>query len=169
LEAITRRLVLLLCLSAAGALSSLYLSFFRALVPTLVCALATAALLLMLRRQWTQWGMARLILDSQIVQVCSGTVSSRQGSSQWKPRIANQITVSTFGVLMNDRAYKWGYDGIQLWTAEIDRDTLSLTFGDREQAYRVELLHGIRELAEVDSLVEKLRYETGVLPTVRGW
>lgn len=167
MEAIRKRLVLLLCLFAAGVLSSLYFSLGRELVPALFCSSATAALLPMLLRQWTQLGVARLILDSQILQVCSATVSSRQGSSgQWKPGISSQITVSTFGVLMNDRAYKWGCDGIKLETAEIGHDTLSLTFGDRERVYRVKLLHGLCELAEVDSLVEKLRYETGVVPVV---
>ena len=80
--------------------------------------------------------------------------------------------VSTFGVLIGSRIYKWGCDGVQgvrLRSIRIDRERMSLCFGDGEKAARIELLHGIPDLKTVMEVKQKLKHETGIEASVSGW
>jgi len=80
--------------------------------------------------------------------------------------------VSTFGLLIGNKLYKWGYHGavgIKLKTIEIDRERIYLTFGDGEDTLRVALLHGITNEQEVMDIKQKFWRETGIDTVVKGW
>jgi hypothetical protein len=112
---------------------------------------------------------ASLILDNRILSVPSAVISI-QGDK--RKRDVEETVVSTFGIMMGDRIYKWGSDGVrgvQLRAMEIDREWIYLTFGDGIKTMRVELLHGIADKEEVMKMKQRLRRETGVELVVRGW
>jgi hypothetical protein len=83
-----------------------------------------------------------------------------------------ETVVSTFGILIGSKIYRWGLDGVhgvRLHTAHIDQERMYLTFGDAAHTMRVELRHGISQKQEVLNVAQKLWYETGVMADITGW
>ena len=112
---------------------------------------------------------ATLIRDNQILVVSPSLVYIP--SSQMK-KDADETIVSTFGILMDSKIYRWGRDGVhgvRLHTAHINQEWLYLTFGDATKTIRVELLHGMTEKQAVLDAAQKLLHETGVTADINGW
>ena len=83
-----------------------------------------------------------------------------------------EIIVSTFGILIGNKIYKWGMNGIsgvRLKTIEIDRSWIFLNFGDDDENMQVKLLHGLADIEEVEGIQEKFWNETGVKSVVMDW
>ena len=59
--------------------------------------------------------------------------------------------------------------GVRLRTAHIDREWMSLTFGDASRTLRVELLHDMTRKEAVLEAAQKLLHETGVTAGISGW
>lgn len=80
--------------------------------------------------------------------------------------------VSTFGVLIAGRVYRWGCEGLRstrLSTIEIDKGRISLTFGGMHPSMRIDLPHGLSGQRAVLEICRSLKHETGVTATVFGW
>lgn len=125
--------------------------------------------LLLLVRQTRLLYDARLIWDNRIIVVPFALISIT--SSQIKKDIEETV-VSTFGILMGSKIYRWGLDGIygvRLHTANINQERMYLTFGDAAQTMKVELLHGMTEKKTVLDAAQKLLHETGVRVDITGW
>lgn len=105
---------------------------------------------------------ARLIWDNRILSVPSVLMSMpdcKIKKDTW------DTVVSTFGILIGNEIFRWGLDGLhgaKLLTVQIDTKRMYLTFGTVTQTMEVELLHGITEKQELEDIVKKLFYETGV-------
>ncbi len=126
-------------------------------------------LLIFMIRQGRLLYDARLICDNCIFKVPSATVSVL--NSEVKIAV-DETVVSTFGLLIGNKLYKWGYHGaygIKLKAIEIDRERIYLTFGDGEDTLRVALLHGITNEQEVMDIKQKFWRETGIDTVVKGW
>ena len=111
----------------------------------------------------------KLICDNCIFKVPSATVST--SNSEVKTAV-EEIVVSTFGLIIGNKLYKWGYHGaygVKLKNIEIDRERVYLTFGDTSETLRVELLHGITIKQEVVDIKQKFWRETGIDTVVNGW
>ncbi|NLN64177.1 MAG: hypothetical protein GX144_01985, partial [Clostridiaceae bacterium] len=68
--------------------------------------------------------------------------------------------------------YQWGLDGVngvRLYTAKVDKERMYLTFGDKAQTMRVELLHGMTQKQALLDAAQKLLHETGVTADITGW
>ena len=112
---------------------------------------------------------ARLICDNSIFTVPLATVSTLNGEVKAK---AGETVVSTFGIIIGSKLYKWGHYGacgVMLQAIEIDKERIYLTFGDEVEALMVGLLHGIANYQEVMEVKEKLWRETGVEAVVKSW
>ena len=112
---------------------------------------------------------ARLICDNCIFKVSLATVST--SNSEAKTAV-EEIVVSTFGLIIGNKLYKWGYHGAygeKLKAIKIDRERIYLTFGDKSQTLRVGLLHGITIKQEVLDIKQKFWRETGINTVVNGW
>jgi len=112
---------------------------------------------------------ARLILDTSILTVPSAVISEPEGG---KTARLEETVVSTFGVLVGGRAYRWGCEGVRgarLSAIAIDRGRISLTFGGAHQSTRVDLPHGLSDRQQVLEICRNLEHETGVTATVSGW
>jgi hypothetical protein len=124
---------------------------------------------ILLVRQSRLLSAASLIWDNRILAVPSANVFTADGQGK---NGKEESVVSTFGMLIGSKIYKWGCDGIhgvRLKLVEIDRERMYLTFGDGIQTMRVELLHGIVEQQKVSDVSQKLWRETGVTVTIIGW
>ena len=112
---------------------------------------------------------AGLICDNSILTVPSAVVSDLERS---ETKTMDETVVSTFGALVGDKVYKWGCDGLngsRLQSIEIDSERISLTFGNKVQTLKLELLHGLDNEEKVSQVKQKFLHETGVEATVSGW
>ena len=112
---------------------------------------------------------ASLIWENRILVVPSiaPNLSDRQIQKD-----TEETVVSTFGILLGKKIYRWGLDGIhgiRLQTTLIDKERIYLTFGDAAQIMRLEMLHGMSQKKEVIITAQKLLYETGVQADIIGW
>ena len=131
-------------------------------------AISLISLLLLLRQSRLLYE-ATLIWDNRILAVPSALISM-QGHQMKKD--TEETVVSTFGVLIGSRIYRWGLDGVhgvRLHTAHIDQERMYLTFGDSAQTMQVELLHGMTQKQAVLDAAQKLLHETGVTADITGW
>jgi hypothetical protein len=126
-------------------------------------ALSITSLILLVRQNRLFFD-AVLIWDNRILAVPSGFISKGTGRGKIEDTV-----VSTFGILIGSRIYRWGCDGVRLIAIEIDRARMDLTFGDGVQTMRVELLHGIGEHQAVLDVKQKLLHETGVKADISRW
>ncbi len=128
----------------------------------------TITLLILLVRQSRLLYDAGLIRDNRILTVPTAVVSGADGLKTE----AGETIVSTFGLLIGDRVYKWGCDGlhgVRLMAAEIDRVRIYLAFGDRVKTWRVELVHGLTDPEAVREMQQMLLHETNVSAVIRDW
>lgn len=109
----------------------------------------------------------RLICENPILNVGVASVVETGGDNTAESLM--NVVISGFGILINGKPYTFGHDGIKLTSVAIDRESISLSFGDVEKKYSVRLLHGLADKADIDKLKERLRYETGVIAHVNGW
>jgi hypothetical protein len=113
--------------------------------------------------------VATLIRDNSILSVPSAMLSTANGKGKIS---VEETVVSTFGILVGSKIYKWGCDGVygvRLKAIEIDRARIYLTFGDGAETMQVELLHGMGNEQEVMDVKQRLLRETGVTAMISGW
>jgi hypothetical protein len=130
---------------------------------------ASTALLILLVRQSRLLYDASLIWDNRILVVPSVVIATANCKGKLN---MEETIVSTFGILIGSKIYKWGCDGVRgvvLSAIEIDRTRIYLTFGDGAETMRAELLHGMVDEKEVLGVKQKLWSETGVTAMLRGW
>lgn len=134
-----------------------------------VFGVASIALFMLLIRQSRLLYDASLIRDNSILAVPSAVIFIL-GSKEKKE--VEETVVSTFGLQIGSKIYKWGrtgVDGVRLNTVDIDRTRIYLTFGDRTETMRIELLHGMADEQAVMEVKQRLWRETGVTTTISGW
>jgi len=113
--------------------------------------------------------VAMLIWDNRILTVSSALISSTGCTGQ---NHTEETVVSTFGILIGTKIYRWGLDGVhgvRLSNIEIDRQRMILIFGDATRSMRIELLHGITDQTEILEVKRKFWHETGVSASINGW
>lgn len=131
-------------------------------------AISVASLIFLVRKSRLLYD-AVLIWDNRILAVPSTFISTAGGKGK---NDTEETVVSTFGILIGSKIYRWGCDGVhgvRLNAIEIDRERMHLTFGDAIQTMRVELMHGLIQQQEVLDVTQKLWYETGVKASISGW
>ena len=131
-------------------------------------AISLISLLLLVRQSRLLYD-ATLIWDNRILAVPSALIS--MAGRQMK-KDTEETVVSTFGILIGSEIYRWGLDGIhgvRLSAVQIDKERMYLTFGDKDQTMRVELLHGMLHKQTVVEATQKLWHETGVQAEISDW
>ena len=131
-------------------------------------AVSTISLLFLVRQSRLLYD-ATLIWDNRILAVPSAIISMPDGQMD---EDMEETAVSTFGMLIGSKIYRWGIDGVhgvRLSAIEIDRQRMYLTFGDAAQTMRVALLHGLTRHQEVQDVTQKLWHETGVEASIIDW
>ncbi|HHY16990.1 MAG TPA: hypothetical protein GX524_02850 [Firmicutes bacterium] len=135
----------------------------------LIFGASSIALFIFLVRQSRLLYDAGLILDNRILVVPSVVISISGGKEEAD---ACETVVSTFGILVGTKIYKWGCSGVhgvRLSGIEIDRSRMYLTFGNGVELIRVEILHGMVDEQAVMEVKQKLWRETGAESVVTGW
>lgn len=156
-------------LFVAGICLTVWLGMAFMLEAVFVFGAISLIFLLLLVRQGRRLYDATLIWDNRILAVPSALISI---PSRQIKRDVEETVVSTFGILMGNRIYRWGLDGVhgvRLHAAQIDKERMYLIFGDKDQTMRVELLHGMLHKQAVLDATQKLWHETGVTADITGW
>ena len=131
-------------------------------------AISLIFLLLLLRQSRLIYD-ATLIWDNRILAVPSALISTEGSLRQ---AYTEETVISTFGILIGSEIYRWGLDGVhgvRLSSVQIDKERMYLTFGDKDQTMRVELLHGMLHKQTVVEAAQNLWHETGVQAEISYW
>lgn len=169
MKAIKNRRNLYSALSVAVIFLTVLLLVTQKTEATIICGGLTAVVLFLLYRQSRLLGTAMVIVDSQILTVPSSIVTSENQPEQ---KQAEETIVSTFGLLIGNKVYRWGCDGVygvRLREVQIDKEHICLTFGAEGEMLRVELLHGLNEMQSAMEIAQKIWHETGVRAEISDW
>ncbi|HOC07001.1 MAG TPA: hypothetical protein PKN71_06775 [Bacillota bacterium] len=156
-------------LSALGITLTVLLVSLKTKGAAIVCGAVSVAALILLYRQSRLLSAAQLIYDNRILTIPSSIVTA---GNQEGTRMMEETVVSTFGMLLGNKLYRWGCEGMhgtRLQDIRIDREQIRVTFGKDDESLRLELLHGMTKKEEVLMIAQKLRYETGVQAEVCDW
>lgn len=127
------------------------------------------AMLCMLMRQYKHYTTAKLIIENQIMHIEAAQIKEasqiKEGIFENAPILGNiEVYISCFGILLDSKIIKFNIDGISLKEVGIGRKWICLVYGKDKKNESVRILHGGMEHLEVKELVERFRYETGIVP-----
>lgn len=135
----------------------------------IVFGIAGVAVLFILYRQNQLLHGASLICNNQILTVPLAIVVAENCTVKMT---LDETVVSTFGLLIGNKVYKWGCDGVRgsrLKQVKLDKERIYLTFGTEDETQCIGLLHGITSRQSIMETTQKLRHETGVTARITGW
>lgn len=134
-----------------------------------VCVLLSIISFVLLYQQNRLYSTAKLIYDNRILTVPSSIVTTHNSTEK---RMTEETIVSTFGLILGNKVYKWGCDGIRgvrLNNVQMDHEHIRLIFGAENKKFHVELLHSLSDKQKVAEIAEKIRHETGVQTQITDW
>lgn len=108
---------------------------------------------------------ARLISENPILHISTAIISNLSGETmQQSDPDHTHVIVSYFGILLDDKIIKFNQDGIRLRVVEIGYDFISFTYGTEKRTQSIRLLRPTIDPVELNRIMEKFRYETGITP-----
>lgn len=113
--------------------------------------------------------IARLITENPILRICTAVISSSSiPVEKVQPEVIEdaEVFISYFGILLGTKIIKFNQDGIQLKDVKITGDIISITYGTEKQLQNIRLLHPQIDPATLEKIVQKFRFETGIIPAV---
>jgi len=112
--------------------------------------------------------MAQLIVENQILHIYPAVIALNDHTEKASesPLEAIEVYVSCFGILLDSKIIKFNQDDIRLRTVKIGRNFISLTYGSAKKVQNARLLHAGIESGELAEIMEKFRYEAGIIPII---
>lgn len=146
------------------------------LLPLSVSTLAAVLVI----REYSRLKTAKLIIENQILYiqpVVMGALGWENGSlgrndrglgknAADLPAESIEVFVSCFGILLGSKIIKFNQDGIRLKAVEIGQYYLSIDYGMNMDIRNIRLIHARPDSAVLADIIEKFRYETGIVPVV---
>lgn len=119
-------------------------------------------------REYKSLKVARLIIENQILHIRPAVIDAKETGKETEisPVESIEVFISCFGILLGSRIIKFNQDGINLKAVEIGRNFIFLTYGTDKKTQTTRLLHAEIDSRELVEIVEKFRYETGIVPTI---
>ena len=111
---------------------------------------------------------AQLIVENQILHIQPAVFREpdNRKESGIQPCETIEMFVSGFGILLGSKIIKFNQEGIRLKAVEIGRDYLSIDYGTDAEVRNIRLLHVRPDSAVLVGIIEKFRYETGIVPVI---
>jgi len=112
--------------------------------------------------------MAEVIIENQILHIQSAysfVADSGELTSSHQEKM--DIFISNFGILLDSKIIKFNQGRVKLKAVEIGQDYISLVYGTDKQMQKTYLLSKHMNDRELADIVEKFRYETGVVPVIK--
>ncbi len=121
----------------------------------------------LLRNELNNFRTAKLIRENFILKVKTAVISDISDKKQDDKHIEDtEIFVSYFGILFNGKIAKFNQDGIHLTAMEIGNDFISFTYGNEKRMNNLRIVRPGIEQEAMNEMINKLRFETGITPTV---
>lgn len=117
-------------------------------------------------REYKRLKDAQLIIENRILNICPVISDQNDRRVSGIPAENLEVFISCFGILFDSRIIKFSQEGIRLKSVDIGRDFITLTYGDDRQIRSTRLLRPEIDSSEMIGIVEKFRYETGIIPTI---
>lgn len=119
-------------------------------------------------REYKRLKAARLIIENQILHIQPAVIDAgdRGKEAVDSPSKTIEVFISCFGILLDSKIIKFNQEGVHLKNVEIGRDFICLTYGTDRRTQKTRLLHAQIDNRELNNIVEKFRYETGVVPII---
>lgn len=120
-------------------------------------------------REYKKLEIAKIIIENQILHIqCAYSFIAGSGETTLSFPERIDIFISNFGILLDSKIIKFNQGGVYLKAVEIGRNFISLTYGTDKRMQKICLLRMHMDDQELADLVEKFRYETGVVPVING-
>ncbi len=168
MKEIRKQLIIVVIILIATAFLTVWFAMKCVTEAMLVFGIVSVVLIIRVVAQASQLSDAKLICDNCILTVPVAVISVLDSM---KKGYTDEIIVSTFGILIGCKIYKWGcagLHGVRLSSIEFDGSKVYLTFSDGTETMQAVLLHGMDDLQTVMKVKQKLWYETGVMAIDRG-
>lgn len=108
----------------------------------------------------------RLIVENRLLDICPVTIRVTDSGDESAQPI--ECVFSPFGLLIGSKVYKFGRDGIRLYSMEIGPSRISLDFGTEKRRCTAVFLHDPLSADEIEQLAERVKRETGITPSYAG-
>jgi len=111
---------------------------------------------------------AGLIIENQIMHIRPAVIDVGEHGREAvdSPREVREVFISCFGILLGSKIVKFNHGGVHLKAVEIGCDFICLTYGTNKRTQKIQVLHSAIDSQEIDSIADKFRYETGVIPNI---
>ncbi len=139
-------------------------------LPVVILAvMATSLLFVSLIREYRKHQFAQLITENQILHIQAARIEEVDANGDHTPLQVGgiEVVISCFGILLDSKVIKFNIDRIKLKNVEIGHKCICLSYGTKKRTQRVRILHGGIDQQELQTLIERFRYETGVVPVKR--
>ena len=174
MKSINKRITFLSAIVFFGILTSIMLLLFGVgisevrgqifLSSAITATVITAVLCLY---EFRKLRMVRVITDNQILHIRTAIISNISTvSEQMLDTEITEVIISYFGILMDKKIIKFNQNGIRLRAVENGDDFISFTYGTEKRIQKVLLLRQALGSVELDNIIERFRYETGITPTI---
>ena len=119
-------------------------------------------------REYTRLKAALLIIENQILHIRPVVIDTQESGKEMKasPDECIDVFVSGFGILLGSSIIRFNQEGIHLMTVEFGRDFIAFTYGTDKWVHSTRLLCARIEKEELAKILERFRYETGIVPTI---
>lgn len=151
---------------------SIYLNCFftggsTTAVLLIASCLGTILCAVLWKREYDNLQAARLIIENCIVRIRSAVIEDKiRNVAEDDHTDGVEVFISNFGILLDSRIIKFNQGAAQLKAVEIGANFIGLTYGTEEAAQKIRLLSGGFGEGELEEVVEKFRFETGVNPVL---
>jgi hypothetical protein len=171
LKAIRQRACFLAVFAGLGATACVlivfYIGTYKILTPILLGIVLFTSMIaaVLCIRETIKLKTARLIVENQILHIRPAVIinAACARSESGNPN-GIDIFISYFGILLDSRIIKFNQDGIRLMSVEMGHDYISFMYGTEKWAQNMRLLRTAVDPSQLDQIVEKFRYETGIIP-----
>ncbi len=155
----------LICLNTAESRQTGWLLLMLILPATTLSILSVVLAV----REGRKLSAASLIVGNQILYIQSAvfqTQHNEEGSvNHFQEPV--EVFISCFGILLDSKIIKFNQDGIRLKAVEIGRGCLSIEYGTDRSTQRVKLLYDGADIGRLEDIIERFRYETGIIPALK--
>ncbi len=169
MKELKRRRDIYLIIVLLGFILTIYSRQNHARATTIFTGLSTLIFLPLFIRQIGLIRDISIIRDNPILVVATAATRSRGNG---KKEYIEEIIISTFGILLDKKIYKWGSGGVHgilLKSIDIDSRRIKLVFGRDSRNTEIEIIHDLESRERAISIGESLWKETGVMANIHGW
>lgn len=110
-------------------------------------------------QKFKKYNKAKLIIDNEILSIKIVEFDSN-------PKDSIEFIISCFGILLGEKIVMFNTDGIKLKEINITKDTINITYGKDNKIENISLLHKIIDKQQLQNILEKFQYETGIIPNI---